>query len=152
MPALAAVLAVGLISVSLVESTVNAFENRDIPLENRQLWEKSSALTHIRDMKQPPWIVSNLPGEMFQYLKTPVFALPSRYDFFKAQANPIYGNQMAQLRQLLHQHDGLVLYFDPGLRFPPEVASQATSLKECRDLLRLEVMFRGELCTVLRPR
>ncbi|MFP4040041.1 MAG: ArnT family glycosyltransferase [Desulfosudaceae bacterium] len=152
MPALAAVLAVGLISVSLVESTVNAFENRHIPIEKRQLWEKSSALARVRDMKPTPWLVSNLPGEMFQYLKTPVFALPSRYDFFKAQTNPIYGEQMDQLRQLLHQHDGIVLYFDPGLRFPPEVALQATSLKECQDLLYLEVFFRDEICVVLRPR
>ncbi|MEW6076926.1 MAG: hypothetical protein AB1724_03855 [Thermodesulfobacteriota bacterium] len=140
-----------LITGSLAGSTINALKNPDIAEKPNKLWKNSPALAVAQEIDGVPWIVTNMPGEVFHYLNTPVFALPSHYDFFKAQNNPRYQEQMARLRTLLHQHNGIVLYFNPWVYLPKEGACAATSLEECMDSLHLEIYLRSRDCLILRP-
>jgi len=146
------ILAAGLILASLSGSIATTARHRDMSAGSQNAWKNSTALAYVRHLRDTPWLVSNLPGEIFHYLRVPVFALPAHYDFFKAQENHRYERQMAYLRKLLHQHDGMVLYFNLWLYRPPEAAAQATSLEECLERLDLEVFYRERSCLILTPR
>ena len=141
-----------LLATFLAASFITALQNRGIAAEARKVWQESTVLEYVRKNEGSEWLVSNMPGELFHYLRKPVFALPSHYDFFKAQENPYYAQQMSQIQRLLHQHNGLVLYFNPYLYLPHEAAYQATTPKECMDMLDLEVLYQDKTGMIMNPR
>lgn len=136
-------------AVGAVHLTVR---NRDTVRKENSHWQNTSVKRYVQnEIGDVPWIVTNMPGEVFHYWGMPAFLLPLHYDFINMRENTGFPEQMAQSRLLLHRHNGMVLYFNPYVYYHPQVAAQDAGLDECLTLLDLEITFRNETCVVLRP-
>ena len=141
-----------LIVVYFIGAVHLTVQNRETIKSQNSHWQNAPVKKYVqREIGDVPWIVTNLPGEVFHYWGMPAFLLPLHYDFINMKENTGFREEMAQSRLLLHRHNGMVLYFDPYVYYHPQVAAQDAGLDECLDLLDLEITFRNENCVVLRP-
>ncbi len=137
---------------NLAGTEINAFKNRKLMKNKNVAWQKEETLAYVRNLSRPFRLVSNKPCQLFHYSGVPAFALPSHFNVVKFQPNEAYVQQMTRLREMLHQQNGYVLYFNPLFQYRSlDEVSQETTLDECLRLLDVKPVFYTKNGLILRP-